>query len=182
MKSKVRFWVFSLFVVLSLALVACGGGQSAQMPAAPKPKPAASGGGSEGGSGAVTLEIGIKGEELAFDKDTLETTVAEGEEVVLEFTNTSQTQEHNWILLNHNDMDQAGEFNDVAAQAVDTGYYPEDDAELMDMVIAHSQTLQPGENETVTFDAPAAGDYLYICTVPGHFAAGDYGTLTVSAP
>ncbi len=176
-QSKVRFWGFSLLVILSLALVACGGQQAAPMP---KPKPAANSGGGDAASGGVTLEIGIKGEELAFDKDTLEATIAEGEELTVEFENTSQTQEHNWILFEHNDMDLAEEFNDTAANAVDTKYIPEDEADLMDTVIAHSATLQPGENETVTFPAPAAGDYLYICTVPGHFAAGDYGTLTIN--
>ncbi len=177
-QSKVRFWGFSLLVILSLALVACGGQQAAAP--APKPKPASDS--SSAASGGVTIEIGIKGEELAFDTDTLEATIAEGEELNVEFENSSQTQEHNWILFEHNDMDLAEEFNDTAANAVDTKYIPEDEADLMDMVIAHSATLQPGENETVTFDAPAAGDYLYICTVPGHFAAGDYGTLTISAP
>lgn len=182
MKKNVRFLVFSMLAVLAIALVGCGGSQPAMAPA-PKPKaPAASSGGGEGeaASGGTTLEIGIKGEELAFDKDTLEATIAEGEDLSVHFTNTSQTQEHNWVLFNHNDMDAAESFNDEAMSAVDTSYFPEDNAELVDTVIAHITNQQPGEEETVTFPAPAAGEYLYICTVPGHFAAGDYGVLTIN--
>lgn len=181
MKRSVRFWIFSLFAIMTLALAACG--QQAAPAPAPKPKaPAASEGGDSGGSaasGGTTLELGIKGEELAFDKDALEATIAEGEDLSVHFTNTSQTQEHNWVLFNHNDMAKAETFNDSAMSAVDTSYFPEDDAELVGEVIAHITNKQPGEEETVTFPAPAPGEYLYICTVPGHFAAGDYGVLTI---
>jgi serine/threonine protein kinase len=130
----------------------------------------------------VILEIGIKGEELAFDTDFLDATIAEGEKMAVEFQNSSQTQEHSWVLLNHDDLDQAGAFSDVAMRSVDTGYMPLNDPVLMDTVIAYSPTLQPGESNTITFSAPPPGEYLYICTVPGHFAAGDWGTLTISAP
>lgn len=185
MRKSVRFWMFSLLAVVALSLAACGGSSGAQLPP-PKPAASSSDSGSDSGGEAapsgVVLELGIKGEELAFDTDTLEATVAEGEDLTIDFENTSQTQEHNLVLLDHNDMDQASEFNDAAMSAVDTSYYPEDDDELTSQVIAHIETKQPGETESITFAAPAPGDYLYICTVPGHFAAGDYGTLTVSAP
>lgn len=179
MKRSVRFWIFSLFAIMTLALAACGGQQAAPAPA-PKAPAASEGGDDSAASGGVTLEIGIKGEELAFDKDTMEATIAEGEDLSVHFTNTSQTQEHNWVLFNHNDMDKAETFNDSAMSAVDTSYFPEDEAELVSDVIAHITNQQPGEEETVTFPAPAAGEYLYICTVPGHFAAGDYGVLTIN--
>jgi azurin len=171
---SVRFWVFSLFAIMSLALVACGG----QPAAAPAPKakaPASTGSGASG----KTLELSIKGEELAFDKDALEATAKQGEDLSIHFKNTSQTQQHNWVLFNHNDKAKAEAFNEVAMSAVDTSYFPEDDAALTATVLAHITNKQPGEEETKTFPAPAPGDYLYICTVPGHFAAGDYGVLTI---
>ncbi|HEU5090712.1 MAG TPA: plastocyanin/azurin family copper-binding protein, partial [Roseiflexaceae bacterium] len=31
----------------------------------------------------------------------------------------------------------------------------------------------------VTFKAPAPGTYTFLCTYPGHYAAGMKGTLTV---
>ena len=42
--------------------------------------------------------------------------------------------------------------------------------ELQEQVIAHTNMLGPGEEETVTFTAPEAGEYDYICTFTGHFA------------
>jgi WD40 repeat protein/uncharacterized cupredoxin-like copper-binding protein/energy-coupling factor transporter ATP-binding protein EcfA2 len=128
------------------------------------------------------LHIAIKGEELAFDIDTLAATVAERQPVYLHFHNTSQTQEHTWILFNHHDMDKAEAFYDAAMSAVDTKYMPLDDDALMQQVIGYIPVLQPGESGEVTFTAPPPGEYLYICTVPGHFPAGDYGTLTITAP
>lgn len=188
MKHSVRFWMFSLVLVLTMALAACG----QQQPAAPRPAAPAGGGSAGGGaagggdasggseaSGGVTLEIGIKGEELAFDKDTMEATAPEGEEITIDFENTSQTQEHNFVLFSHNDMAQAETFNEEAMAAVDTSYYPEDNDELTSDVIVHIETLQPGENGSASFESPGPGEYLYICTVPGHFAAGDYGVLTI---
>jgi azurin len=55
-------------------------------------------------------------------------------------------------------------------------YLPPDQA---DKVIVSSKLLGPGESDTVTFTAPAAGTYDYICTFPGHALAGMHGTLTV---
>jgi uncharacterized cupredoxin-like copper-binding protein len=42
-----------------------------------------------------------------------------------------------------------------------------------------SKLLNPGESTTVTVNA-AAGDYQFICTVPGHAEAGMTGTITFS--
>lgn len=38
--------------------------------------------------------------------------------------------------------------------------------------------VAPGATETVTINAPA-GDYYFWCDIPGHEAAGMFGTLTV---
>src|SRR5690625_740197 len=49
-----------------------------------------------------------------------------------------------------------------------------------DETIAYTAILGPGEEETITFTAPAeTGDYDYICTFPGHTAAGMVGVMTV---
>jgi uncharacterized cupredoxin-like copper-binding protein len=36
-----------------------------------------------------------------------------------------------------------------------------------------------GESDTVTIEAPDAGEYEFYCAVPGHREAGQVGTLTV---
>jgi uncharacterized cupredoxin-like copper-binding protein len=97
-------------------------------------------------------------------------TVGQGQ-VTLAFNNTSGVNQHNWILANGGD-DVAARIDEAALGA--EGYIPTGAD-----VLAHSRLLNPGENETVTFTAPAAGTYTYLCTVPGHYAAGMKGTLTV---
>lgn len=47
-------------------------------------------------------------------------------------------------------------------------------------VLAHSKLLGPGESEVVTFNAPyIPGDYLYVCSFPGHYSQGTKGFMTV---
>jgi len=42
-----------------------------------------------------------------------------------------------------------------------------------------TKTIQPGEQDTVSFTPAKAGTYEYTCTVPGHAEKGMKGTLTV---
>jgi uncharacterized cupredoxin-like copper-binding protein len=46
-------------------------------------------------------------------------------------------------------------------------------------VIATTAVLNANGEETKEAPAQSAGTYTYICTVPGHYAAGMKGTLTV---
>jgi azurin len=58
-----------------------------------------------------------------------------------------------------------------------TGYMPPD---LKTQVIASSGLIGNGETTEMTFKAPAApGSYPYLCTFPGHYAAGMKGSLIV---
>ena len=43
-----------------------------------------------------------------------------------------------------------------------------------------SDNLAPAATATMTVDLSTAGDYSYLCTLPGHAEAGMQGTLTVS--
>ncbi|HEU4325090.1 MAG TPA: plastocyanin/azurin family copper-binding protein [Roseiflexaceae bacterium] len=135
-----------------VALTACGGG---------------GGGGNSGG-----LTIGARGEELAFDKATL--TASAAQPVSLTFTNGSSGQNHNWVLVNGGD-DVASQVDQAATASGDPNYIPPGDPN----VIAHTKLLPGGQNETISFTAPAAGTYTYLCTYPGHYGAGMKGTLTV---
>lgn len=137
--------------VLALALTACGGGAS-----------------TSGGAANNSPTIAADGENLAFDKAAV--TVGQGQ-VTLAFNNTSGVNQHNWILANGGD--------DVAMRIDEAALGAENYVPTGADVLAHSRLLNPGENETVTFTAPAAGTYTYLCTVPGHYAAGMKGTLTV---
>jgi azurin len=140
-------------------LAACGGGAAATtVPAA---------------GAAATIDIGTKGDELAFDKAALEATA--GSKVTLNFKNNSNPGAnllHNWVLVKPG-TDQGVEADGIAAGEANNYLKPNDDR-----VIAHTKLIKGGESETITFDAPAAGAYPFVCTFPGH-AALMKGTFTV---
>lgn len=150
----------------------------APAPAATVPAPAPGGaapGGAAPAAGGTSLDIGAKGEQLLFDKNTLGPVPA-GAQVSVKFNNTSTINQHNWILLKVSDDAAASALaNAGAATGPAANYLPQD----MANVVAHTALLNPGASETVTFTAPAPGTYMYICTVPGHYVAGMKGTLTV---
>ena len=51
---------------------------------------------------------------------------------------------------------------------------------MKDQVLAATTMAGPGETVEVTFKVPTApGTYHYMCTFPGHFAAGMRGTIVV---
>lgn len=70
---------------------------------------------------------------------------------------------HNWVLLKQG-VDLIG-FATVAASEKETDFIP---AETED-VIVHTRLLGGGETDTITFEAPAAGTYQFLCSFPGHF-------------
>jgi azurin len=161
MKTSLRMFMAIVVLGVSLLLAACGGGG------------ATTGGGGAAATGPTTIEIAADGENLAFDKTTLSATA--GQEVTLTFNNTSAFQQHNWVLVEGGESAAA----EIAAEGISAGlaadYLPTDDPN----VLAHTTVLEGGESETITFTAPAAGSYLYICTVPGHYPLMQ-GTLTVN--
>jgi azurin len=132
-------------------LAACGGGG-----AAPTAAPAA-------GGAPVALEIGSKGDELAYDKAELK--AAPGSKVTLTLKNNSQPSAnllHNWALVKAGTGDAVA--NDGIAAGEAAGYLEAND----DRVIAHTKMIKGGESDAVTFDAPAPGTYDFLCTFPGH--------------
>jgi azurin len=110
--------------------------------------------------------------------DVTANTAAPGQKITITLTNAGKLPKvamaHNLVLL------KAGA--DAAAFAAagmlhqETGYIP---PELSGQVLAATKLLGPGETDTITFTAPAAGTYDFICTYPGHLLAGMRGTLTV---
>ena len=69
------------------------------------------------------------------------------------------------------------DFVNAASQARATDFIPPD---MKDQVLAATGLAGPGETVEVVFKVPAAaGSYPYVCTFPGHFAAGMRGTIVV---
>jgi azurin len=82
---------------------------------------------------------------------------------------------HNFVLLRAGA--DAASFANAAAMASATAYIP---AARKGDVLASTAIAGAGETVEVTFKAPAAaGTYTFLCSFPGHFAAGMRGTLVV---
>jgi azurin len=107
--------------------------------------------------------------------------VTEGQKVVLSFKHIGQLPSiamgHNVVILKSGTAVPA--FATKCAPAKDTGYIPQDEESKKEMV-AHTKMLGGGESAEITFTAPAAGDYPFICSFPGHFAIMQ-GVMTVKA-
>ena len=101
--------------------------------------------------------------------------VAAGSQVTLVLQNVGtmpkENMAHNFTLLKPGTV--PADFGTKAMAAKATDYIPEGDP----AVIVHTKLLGPGESDTLKFTAPAAGEYPYMCTFPGHFAVMN-GILT----
>jgi azurin len=85
---------------------------------------------------------------------------------------------HNFVMLDRiiNTGNVQSAFLDKASTEASHDYVPPGAKE----VLAHSKLLGPGESEVVTFNAPyIPGQYLYLCSFPGHYSQGTKGFMTV---
>ena len=154
MNLKVRSWLSVVALVSALALTACGGG------------------GDTPAGGGANLNISTAGEALQFAPAALSATA--GQQIKVTFKNGSTAQKHNWVLVKGADAD-AQKVDDEGATAGDAaGYIPTDPN-----IVASIKLLNGAETGSASFAAPAAGNYIFLCTFPGHYVAGMKGTLTV---
>jgi azurin len=100
--------------------------------------------------------------------DMSEIKVKQGQTVVLTLNHTGKlpatAMGHNFVLLNQGVV--MADWATAAVQAKDNDYIPNDGKD----VIAHTKTIGGGESTSVTFTAPAAGTYDFLCSFPGHYA------------
>ena len=113
------------------------------------------------------LEISVNGDALEFDKNSL--SVGAGSQVVLKFSNVSAINQHNWVLV------RAGTGKAVSERGAlhpTTDWLEPGDPD----VIANTKLLATAATGEVSFAAPSAGTYQFVCTFPGHNATmtGDF--------
>jgi azurin len=159
--------VLSLFVALVPAPQAAAPKAPAQAPAAAK-APAA--------KGVRTIEL-TAGDDMKYNLTKIEAKPGETLHVVLKSTGAipKMAMAHNFVLLKLGA--DAVEFNKASMTAAATDYVPET---LKAQVVGATKMAGPGETVEVTFKVPAkAGSYPYMCTFPGHYAAGMKGDLVV---
>jgi azurin len=163
-----------LLCILSMAAVLAHAAPS-QAPPAPtaKPKPAAA---TAKAGAARTIEI-TGGDDMKFNVTTINAKPGETIRIVLKSIGTlpKVAMAHNVVVLKPT-ADQI-KFTQAGMTARDTDFIAPD---LKGQVVAATKLAGPGETVDVTFKVPAAaGSYPFICTFPGHFAAGMKGTLVV---
>ncbi len=123
-------------------------------------------------TGGTALSVGSVGELLQFDKTTLSATA--GATVTVSFKNNSGSVQHNWVLVRNGTKDEVG-IAGISAGA-QNDFVPTGDSR----VLANSKLANPGQTVQVTFTAPAAGTYQFLCTFPGHYLSM-YGTFEVTS-
>ena len=154
----------SLVVFLSLAFLTGCGQKESSAPGAAAP------------SGPREIDL-TAGDTMKFNTTSLEASPGEDLDVVLTNIGTVpvEVMGHNWVLLKAGS--DAAEFSNAASVAKDTGYIP---PSLKDEIIAHIDVLGPRKSGEVRFKAPTVpGSYPFLCSFPGHCAAGMKGTLVV---
>lgn len=115
----------------------------------------------------VDTEIVIEGnDQMKFNLSEIK--VKAGETVTLTLKHVGKLPKaamgHNWVLLKPGTDINA--FGAKASKFKDNGYIPENS----DAIIAHTELVGGGEETTITFEAPEAGTYDFICSFPGHYA------------
>jgi len=159
--------VLSLFVALVPGPQAAAPKAPAQAPAAAK-APAA--------KGVRTIEL-TGGDDMKFNLTKIEAKPGETLRVVLKSTGTipKVAMGHNFVLIKLGS--DVAEFIKASMNASATEYVPQD---LKAQIVGSTKLAGPGETVEVTFKVPAkAGSYPYLCTFPGHYAAGMKGELVV---
>ena len=119
-------------------------------------------------------------DKMRFDVTAFE--VARGQKVTITLKNVGTTPKfsmgHNLVMLDRQITEQniQAKFLDPAAEQASHDYVPPGDKN----VIAHTKLLGPNETDTITFTAPQVpGQYLYVCSFPGHYSQGTKGFMTV---
>mgnify|MGYP001159706896 FL=1 len=112
-------------------------------------------------SNTVTLN---SNDQMKFDRKIIK--VNSDEKVTLTLNHNGRfpasSMGHNFVLLKKN-VD-VNEYALRAAGARNTEYIPDGGNELV-----YTKMLGGGESDTITFDAPEPGTYIFICSFPGHY-------------
>jgi azurin len=150
---------------------------TASTPAAAKSTPAAAapaGTAAKASANARVIEI-TANDQMKFSLATIEAKAGEELKVVLKNVGMlpKEAMGHNWVLLKAGTDPMA--FGAASMTAKDTNFIG---PSVKDQVIASTPIIGPKETAEVSFKAPAAGEYPFVCSFPGHVALMK-GTLIV---
>ena len=113
--------------------------------------------------------------------DTTDVNGKVGQKLVITLTNDGSLPKgamaHNVVVLKPGTDVAAFILAASASQRASADYLPE--GEQAGRIVVHTKLLGPGEQDTISFTPAAAGIYEYVCTFPGHTAAGMRGKIIV---
>lgn len=167
-------WLMPLCAVAGLVILAgCGGGSdSEQGAAAPVEEPVRAQ--MQGGAYAIEIEgddamrFNITRFLVPADVDLRLTLTITG-------VMSREMMGHNWVLLSRDTPVEI--FAEDAAAARETDYIP---VGWDESILAHTELLGGGEQTTIIFRTPEQpGEFVFLCTFPGHFYAGMHGVMVV---
>ena len=114
----------------------------------------------------------VDGNRNAYTQSTIN--VSTGSKVRIMFINSSRSKAHNWVMGKESIL-----MDDLAQSGQDSGsreFLPDDS-----LIYVATSLVAPKDRVTIEFDAPqASGEYVFLCTVPGHSESGMHGTVIVS--
>lgn len=122
-----------------------------------------------------TIEIQV-GDNMHFTPSVIDGHPGQRMRVILKPIGKIQALAHSFVLLRKGTTPK--DFVDRTSEATKaTGVVP---PAMMDQVIAATTAVKPGDVGEVTFEAPTQpGEYIFVCTFPGHFNLGMKGRLIV---
>jgi len=101
--------------------------------------------------------------EMKFDKDTLVVPANSTVKLTLKNSSVDMSMMHNFLLTDPSTVKTVA---DLALKAgKDKDFIPDHPS-----VYVSTKMTSPGEETSVSFPAPPAGLYKYICTYPGHYS------------
>ena len=129
-------------------------------------------------SAAEPRVVKLKGlDAMQYDVKVIQAAPGEALKVTLTTVSSMAKAEmsHNFVLLAKGT--NADSFAMEGAMARDNGYIPKSKAAS---ILAQTKLAGGGETVEVIFNAPKEpGEYMYICTFPGHYIGGMKGKLIV---
>ncbi|MEM7085677.1 MAG: azurin [Bacteroidota bacterium] len=154
----------NIFLLASLSfMVSCGGGEKKEEKKSVKIGTTKA----KKKEDSNAINVGITGNDLMqFNKKEIR--VKAGQEVTLTLKHVGSMElivmGHNFVLLK-----QGVDLNTFAQEATvagkDADWIPNDGAD----VIAHTKMIGGGQSTSITFTAPEAGTYDFLCSFSGHF-------------
>ncbi len=115
------------------------------------------------GGGEVKVTVNVIPNLVKFDVTRFE--VPAGSKVELSFSNAC-VMPHNLVILRAAaEPAVIAAVNAMGMEGLDKGFVPK-----VDGIVAATKLLQPMQKQELVFQAPAEpGEYLYVCTFPGHW-------------